>query len=141
VPEGAVILCKLRWQHCLTFGMGELLPCLHLHVSLPHTTSLCVAPPPSPNTPPPLQIQSTLERVRAGADVMPRTQLEGQLVAELGPDWATRLAAFDWTPRAAASIGQVHAAHLPDGTQVAMKIQYPGMCAFLADVGGVQTRV
>jgi hypothetical protein len=74
----------------------------------------------------PLQIQSALERVRAGADVMPRSQLEGQLVAELGPDWAHRLQGFDWTPRAAASIGQVHAAHLPDGTQVAMKIQYPG---------------
>lgn len=57
---------------------------------------------------------------------MPRTQLEGQLVAELGQDWLAKLSSFDWTPRAAASIGQVHAAQLHDGTQVAMKIQYPG---------------
>lgn len=57
---------------------------------------------------------------------MPRSQLEGQLVSELGRDWASKLNSFDFTPRAAASIGQVHAAQLHDGTQVAMKIQYPG---------------
>jgi hypothetical protein len=73
-----------------------------------------------------LQIQSALERVRAGADVMPRSQLEGQLRSELGRDWESRLAQFDAEPRAAASIGQVHAALLHDGRQVAMKIQYPG---------------
>ncbi len=48
-----------------------------------------------------------LERVRAGADVMPRSQLEGVLISELGPEWHTRLAEFEWEPRAAASIGQV----------------------------------
>jgi aarF domain-containing kinase len=74
----------------------------------------------------PSQIQSALERVRAGADVMPRSQLEGQLRAELGSDWESRVAQFDAEPRAAASIGQVHAALLHDGRQVAMKIQYPG---------------
>eukprot|EP00882_Tetradesmus_deserticola_P024370 GHRQ01026631.1.p1 GENE.GHRQ01026631.1~~GHRQ01026631.1.p1 ORF type:complete len:190 (+),score=97.72 GHRQ01026631.1:787-1356(+) len=58
---------------------------------------------------------------------MPRSQLEGQLVAELGRDWESRLAQFDAAPRAAASIGQVHAALLHDGRQVAMKIQYPGV--------------
>lgn len=29
---------------------------------------------------------------------------------------------FDWEPRAAASIGQVHAAHLKDGRRVALKV-------------------
>jgi aarF domain-containing kinase len=75
----------------------------------------------------PPQIQSALERVRAGADVMPRRQLEKQLVAQLGRDWASQLSSFDWEPRAAASIGQVHAAVLLDGRQVAMKVQYPGV--------------
>lgn len=91
----------------------------HSTPTQPHTTPL----PPKPT-----QIQSALERVRAGADVMPRSQLEGQLVAELGRDWSNSLASFDFTPRAAASIGQVHAAQMHDGTQVAMKIQYPGTC-------------
>jgi aarF domain-containing kinase len=34
---------------------------------------------------------------------------------------------FEPKPFAAASIGQVHLAVLPDGTEVAMKIQYPGV--------------
>jgi aarF domain-containing kinase len=57
---------------------------------------------------------------------MPRRQLEQQLVAELGPGWEERLQEFEWQPRAAASIGQVHSAVLHDGRRVAMKIQYPG---------------
>lgn len=34
---------------------------------------------------------------------------------------------FEPMPFAAASIGQVHLAVLPSGTEVAMKIQYPGV--------------
>jgi aarF domain-containing kinase len=44
----------------------------------------------------------------AGADVMPRSQLEAALVAELGPEWRAAVADFDYEPLAAASIGQVH---------------------------------
>ena len=35
---------------------------------------------------------------------------------------------FDETPLAAASIGQVYKAALPDGTAVAVKVQRPGVC-------------
>ena len=75
----------------------------------------------------PPAVQSALERVRQGADVMPRAQLEAQLRAQLGSDWASKLEHFEWQPRAAASIGQVHAAVLKDGRRVAMKVQYPGV--------------
>ena len=34
-----------------------------------------------------VQLSAALERVRAGADVMPRRQLEKVLVAELGDGW------------------------------------------------------
>lgn len=37
------------------------------------------------------------------------------------------MTAFEPLPFAAASIGQVHLAVLPSGTEVAMKIQYPGV--------------
>lgn len=46
---------------------------------------------------------------------------------EFGLDWRDRLASFEMKPFAAASIGQVHSAVLRDGTEVAMKIQYPGV--------------
>lgn len=75
----------------------------------------------------PPQFQAALERVRAGADVMPRVQLEEMLVSELGPDWMSRVSEFDFEPMAAASIGQVHKAILHDGRLVAMKVQYPGV--------------
>jgi aarF domain-containing kinase len=55
----------------------------------------------------PPQFQAALERVRAGADVMPRRQLEKVLRDQLGVDWESRVAEFDYTPLAAASIGQV----------------------------------
>jgi aarF domain-containing kinase len=77
----------------------------------------------------PPQIAAVLERVRTQADIMPRRQLEKMMAAELGPDWRTRLGgdAFEDTPVAAASIGQVHRSVLPDGRKVAIKVQYPGV--------------
>jgi aarF domain-containing kinase len=75
----------------------------------------------------PAPILNALEYVRQGADVMPRSQLNPVLDAELGSNWQSKLTSFDYEPLAAASIGQVHRAVTKDGLEVAMKIQYPGV--------------
>ncbi len=54
------------------------------------------------------------------------------LADELGDGWADRFATFDWTPLAAASIAQVHAATMPDGTPVVVKVQRPGLDEVMA---------
>lgn len=54
-----------------------------------------------------MQILAALDIVRQGADVMPRSQLDSVLDAELGPEWSSKLSSFDYEPLAAASIGQV----------------------------------
>ncbi|PHJ25032.1 abc1 protein [Cystoisospora suis] len=75
----------------------------------------------------PPALAEALKRTRDGADVMPESQLLVTLEGELGPDWRNRFASFEMVPFAAASIGQVHRATLPDGRNVAVKVQFPGV--------------
>eukprot|EP00126_Sphaerothecum_destruens_P015841 Sdes_comp9906_c0_seq1m1447 len=75
----------------------------------------------------PAEVVDIFERVRKGADFMPASQMLRILRSELGQDWRAKVATFEERPIAAASIGQVHQATLLDGTQVAMKVQYPGI--------------
>lgn len=46
---------------------------------------------------------------------------------DFGKEWREMYKEFDLVPFAAASIGQVHKAILPNGTLVAVKVQYPGV--------------
>ena len=48
---------------------------------------------------------------------------------ELGRRIESAFAELDWSPLAAATIDQAHAARLHDGRAVAAKIQYPGVAA------------
>ncbi len=89
----------------------------------------------------PPQLAAIFDRVRQDADVMPRRQLEKILRAELGVDWQSTVRSFDWTPIAAASIGQVHRVVLRDGTVAAMKVQYPGVAKSIASDVANMTRL
>jgi predicted unusual protein kinase regulating ubiquinone biosynthesis (AarF/ABC1/UbiB family) len=75
----------------------------------------------------PPEVSEALALLRADADAMPEEQLRAVLVMEYGPGWRARFTHFDPEPIAAASIGQVHEATLPDGRVLALKIQYPGV--------------
>jgi predicted unusual protein kinase regulating ubiquinone biosynthesis (AarF/ABC1/UbiB family) len=79
--------------------------------------------------------RSALRRLTDAAPAMPaevsRRVLAADLAAAYGPGWQERLVAFDDTPAAAASIGQVHRGQWrTDGgwiVEVAVKVQYPGV--------------
>jgi predicted unusual protein kinase regulating ubiquinone biosynthesis (AarF/ABC1/UbiB family) len=68
-----------------------------------------------------------LQKLQAEAPPMGPAFVRRRMVAELGPDWERRFAAFDKTPAAAASLGQVHRATAHDGRALAVKLQYPDM--------------
>ncbi len=88
----------------------------------------------------PAELTAILARLRDAAHFMPAAQLNKVLLAEWGPDWRKTFTRFEATPIAAASIGQVHRATLPDGRLLAIKVQYPGIAASIdADVDNVAT--
>lgn len=86
----------------------------------------------------PAELTEILARLRDSAHYMPPAQLNKVLMAEWGNGWRRSFRQFEATPIAAASIGQVHRATLPDGTVLAIKVQYPGIAESIdADVDNV----
>jgi predicted unusual protein kinase regulating ubiquinone biosynthesis (AarF/ABC1/UbiB family) len=79
--------------------------------------------------------RAALTKLQEGAPPMPTATVHRVLDEQFGRRWPERFQAFDDTPAAAASIGQVHRATWSDGRDVAVKLQYPGAGpALLADI-------
>ena len=73
--------------------------------------------------------QQELAKLQDKAEPAPWSEVREVLQESLGRDALARFAAFDTTPLASASIGQVYAARLPDNTEVVVKIRRPGVAA------------
>ena len=68
-----------------------------------------------------------LAKLQDDVPTMPWEDMRARIEQELGAPVEELFAEFDETPIAAASIGQVYKAALPDGTPVAVKVQRPGV--------------
>src|SRR5579864_6166050 len=75
----------------------------------------------------PAEYAEELAQLQANAPAMGWNFVRRRMASELGPDWRSRFAAFSQSASAAASLGQVHRATLPDGREIACKLQYPDM--------------
>ncbi len=75
----------------------------------------------------PEEVAAELRQLQSNAPAMGWLFVKRRMKAELGSDWQARFASFEREAAAAASLGQVHKAVLPDGRQVACKLQYPDM--------------
>jgi len=73
----------------------------------------------------PPDLSQLLAGLRDKAHTMPLGDVANALSSAWGENWDSHFSRFNFTPIAAASIGQVHHAVLKDGRQVAVKIQYP----------------
>ena len=75
----------------------------------------------------PAEVQASIAKLQRQAPALPFPQIKKQVEKELGKPLEELFQSFEETPFAAASIGQVHKAVLPDGQAVVVKVQYPGV--------------
>lgn len=75
----------------------------------------------------PKEYAEDLRQLQSNAPPMGWTFVKRRMKSELGSDWQSKFTSFERDAAAAASLGQVHRAVLPDGTDVACKLQYPDM--------------
>ncbi|HEU5315473.1 MAG TPA: AarF/ABC1/UbiB kinase family protein [Chloroflexota bacterium] len=72
------------------------------------------------------QYAAELAKLQDHAPAVPVDAIREVIAAELGRPPEEVFASFDPVPLAAASIGQAHAATLPDGSRVVVKVRRPG---------------
>lgn len=88
----------------------------------------------------PAELAELLARLRANARPMPMSEVVAVMQGSFGEGWEQHFKRFSFTPMAAASIGQVHAALAQDDRALALKIQYPGIRESIdSDVDNVAT--
>ena len=75
----------------------------------------------------PPEYAAQLAELQSNAPPMGWAFVRRRMAGELGADWEKKFQSFGKEAAAAASLGQVHRATLPDGTDVACKLQYPDM--------------
>jgi len=80
----------------------------------------------------PTDIADELARLQDSVPPFPGALARAAIEHSWGAPLETRLAHFEETPLAAASIAQVHAAQLPDGREVIIKVLRPGMKSMIA---------
>ncbi|WP_297926173.1 ubiquinone biosynthesis regulatory protein kinase UbiB [Metallibacterium sp.] len=80
----------------------------------------------------PVDLADALAKLRDQVEPFPGAQARATIEQQLGKPVAQLYAEFDETPLASASIAQVHAARLPDGRAVVVKVLRPGIAERIA---------
>ncbi|MDR7016768.1 AarF/ABC1/UbiB kinase family protein [Acinetobacter sp. 3657] len=75
----------------------------------------------------PPEVAKAIAKLQRQAPAMPFAAIQQQVEKELGKPLKDIFSSFESEPFAAASIGQVHRAVLPNGQAVVVKVQYPGV--------------
>jgi len=75
----------------------------------------------------PREMMAELRHLQDQGPTVPFEQVRGVIEAELGQPLSQLFAGFEQAPLSSASLGQVHAAVLPDGREVTVKVLRPGV--------------
>ncbi|MEN0109285.1 MAG: AarF/ABC1/UbiB kinase family protein, partial [Planctomycetota bacterium] len=74
-----------------------------------------------------VELADELAKLQTAVPADPPEVVARTVTDELGASIEERFSAFDLTPVASGSIGQVHRARLHDGSEVAVKVRHPGV--------------